>query len=157
VRAPLHIPPSVSLLKLLETFQSASVHLAVVTDEYGGIRGLVRPADILKAIAGELPELGSREHADATRREDGSWLLDGHLSIHEAERVFERNDLAHWDNYHTVAGFVLWHLGRLPVAGERMSWRDLHFEVVDMDGARIDKVLIARRAKSEAPESKASQ
>jgi putative hemolysin len=152
VRGPLHIPSSVSLLKLLELFQGASVHVAIVTDEYGGIRGLATPADILKAIAGELPEMGSREQAGAVQREDGSWLVDGHLSIHEAERYLERSDLAHGENYHTVAGFVLWHLGRLPVSGEKLSWRDLQFEVVDMDGTRIDKVMIFRRGKTEKQE-----
>jgi putative hemolysin len=145
VRPPLHIPPSVSLLRLLELFRESSVHLAVVTDEYGGIEGLVTPADILKAIAGELVDLGSRERAEAVRREDGSWLMDGQLAIHEAERLLERNDLAHGDDYYTIGGFVLWHLGRVPVAGETLTWRDLRIEVVDMDGPRIDKILVARR------------
>jgi putative hemolysin len=121
------------------------VHLAVVTNEYGGIEGLVTPADILKAIAGELPEMGSRDTAGAQQREDGSWLIDGHLPIYEAERVLGRKDLARGENYHTMAGFVLWHLGRLPVEGERMAWRDLSIEVVDMDGLVIDKLMVGKR------------
>jgi len=149
IRAPLHVPPSVSLLKLLDLFREASVHLAIVTGEYGEIRGLATPVDVLKAIAGELPELGSRERAEAVQREDGSWLIDGQLGIHEAGRRLGRNDLAHGEDYHTVAGFVLWHLGRLPVAGESLVWRDLRFEIVDMDGPRIDKVLICARTKVE--------
>ncbi len=145
VQPPLHVPEGISVLKLLETFRRSSVHLAVVTNEYGGIEGLVTPADILKAIAGELPEMGSRDTAGAQRREDGSWLIDGHLPIYEAERVLGRKDLARGENYHTMAGFVLWHLGRLPVEGERMAWRDLAIEVVDMDGLVIDKLLVGRR------------
>lgn len=145
VQPPLHVPEGISVLKLLETFRRSSVHLAVVTNEYGGIEGLVTPADILKAIAGELPELGSRDTAGAQVREDGSWLVDGHLPIYEAERVLGRKDLARGENYHTMAGFVLWHLGRLPQEGERMAWRDLSIEVVDMDGLVIDKLLIGRR------------
>ena len=145
VQAPLHVPESISVLKLLETFRRSSVHLAVVTSEYGGIEGLVTPADILKAIAGELPEMGSRDAAAALVREDGSWLIDGHLPVYEAERALGRKDLARGDNYHTMAGFVLWHLGRLPMQGEKMAWRDLSIEVVDMDGLVIDKLLIARR------------
>lgn len=145
LQAPLHVPESISILKLLDTFRRSSTHLAVVTSEYGGIEGLVTPADILKAIAGELPELGSRDTAAALVRDDGSWLIDGHLPIYEAERALDRKDLARGDNYHTMAGFVLWHLGRLPKQGEKMAWRDLSIEVVDMDGLVIDKLLITRR------------
>lgn len=145
VQPPLHVPEGISVLKLLETFRRSSVHLAVVTNEYGGIEGLVTPADILKAIAGELPEMGSRDTAGAQQREDGSWLIDGHLPIYEAERLLERKDLARGENYHTMAGFVLWHLGRLPVEGERMAWRDLAIEIVDMDGLVIDKLLVGKR------------
>jgi putative hemolysin len=146
VQPPLHVPESISIFKLLETFRRSSVHLGVVTNEYGGIEGLVTPADILKAIAGDLPEMGTRDAANALQREDGSWLIDGHLPIHEAERALGRRDLARDDNYNTMAGFVLWHLGRLPVAGEKMAWRDLTVEVVDMDGLVIDKLLVQRRA-----------
>jgi len=146
VQAPLHVPESISILKLLETFRRASVHLGVVTNEYGGIEGLVTPADILKAIAGELPELGSRDTAGAQQREDGSWLIDGHLAIHEAERVLGRKDLSRGDNYNTMAGFVLWHLGRMPVPGEKLAFRDLSIEVVDMDGLVIDKLLVQPRS-----------
>jgi putative hemolysin len=149
LRTPKHVPSTVSLLRLLELFQVSTTHLAIVTDEYGGIEGLVTPADILRAIAGGLSEMGSRERADAARRDDGSWLVDGHLSIHDAERLLERRDLLHDDDYHTVAGFVLWHLGHVPVPGEKLAWRDLRIEVMDMDGPRIDKVLIAARREPE--------
>jgi len=146
VQPPLHVPESISIFKLLETFRRSSVHLGVVTNEYGGIEGLVTPADILKAIAGDLPELGSRDAASVVTRDDGSWLIDGHLPIHEAERALGRRDLSRGDNYNTMAGFVLWHLGRLPVAGERLAWRDLSIEVVDMDGLVIDKLLVTPRS-----------
>jgi len=146
LQPPLHIPESISVFKLLETFRRSSVHLGVVTNEYGGIEGLVTPADILKAIAGDMPEMGSRDSAGAIQREDGSWLIDGHLAVHEAERALGRKDLSRGDSYHTMAGFVLWHLGRLPVAGEKLAWRDLSIEVVDMDGLVIDKLLLMPRA-----------
>lgn len=145
VQQPLHVPDSISIFKLLETFRRSSVHLGVVTNEYGGIEGLVTPADILKAIAGDLPELGTRDAATVVTRDDGSWLIDGHLPIHEAERALGRRDLSRGGNYNTMAGFVLWHLGRLPVAGERLAWRDLSIEVVDMDGLVIDKLLVTPR------------
>jgi putative hemolysin len=145
-RAPLHVPTAISLLRLLDIFRTSSVHLAIITDEYGGIHGLATPADILKAIAGELGDAGSRERAEIVRRDDDSWLIDGHLSIHELETHLDRRDLTRGDDYHTVAGFVLWHLGRLPVAGEKLRWRDLEIEIIDMDGPRIDKVVVAPRA-----------
>jgi putative hemolysin len=151
VRPPLYVPPTVSLLKLLELFRESSTHLAVVTDEYGGILGLATPMDILKAIAGELPDIGSREHAEAVKRDDGSWLIDGQLSILEVERLLGRNDLTHDEDYHTLAGFVLWRLGRLPVCGESLTWRDLRIEVIDMDGPRIDKLLVSLRAGATVP------
>lgn len=118
-------------------------HLAIVTEEYGDLLGVVTPVDILQAIAGELPDQGTRERAEANRRGDGSWLMDGQLSIYEAEILLSRNDLTQGDSYHTAAGFVLWHLGRLPAAGESLVWRGLKFEVKDIDGQRIDRVLIA--------------
>ncbi len=146
VQSPLHVPESISIFKLLETFRRSSVHLGVVTNEYGGIEGLVTPADILKAIAGDMPEMGSRDSAGAQQRDDGSWLIDGHLPIHEAERLLSRKDLARGENYNTMAGFVLWHLGRMPVTGEKLAWRDLSIEVIDMDGLVVDKLLVQPRA-----------
>jgi putative hemolysin len=146
VQPPLHIPEGISVLKLLETLRGSQVHLGVVTNEYGGIEGLVTPADILKAIAGELPSLGSRDNAGVVLREDGGWLVDGHLPIYEAERALGRKDLASGEEYHTMAGFVLYQLGRLPEQGEKLLWRDLSIEVIDMDGLVIDKLLVQKRS-----------
>jgi putative hemolysin len=141
LQPPLHIPDSLSVLQLLDQFQKSSTHLAIVTDEYGEIEGITTPIDILKAIAGELPELGSRERSEALLRSDGSWLVDGHLSIDELQQKLGRRDMAGRD-YHTVAGFVLARLGRIPKAGDTLTWRDLKVEIMDMDGVRIDKVLL---------------
>jgi putative hemolysin len=141
---PLHIPDSISVLQLLDQFQRSSTHLAVVTDEYGEIEGITTPIDILKAIAGELPELGSRERPEALQRADGSWLIDGHLPIEELQRRLNRRDMVGRD-YHTVAGFVLARLGRIPKAGDTLTWRDLKVEIVDMDGVRIDKILLSKK------------
>jgi len=141
LRPPLHIPDSLSVLQLLDQFQKSSTHLAIVTDEYGEIEGITTPIDILKAIAGELPELGSRERPEALLRADGTWLVDGHLSIEELQQKLARRDMVGRD-YHTVAGFVLARLGRIPKAGDTLTWRDLKVDIMDMDGVRIDKVLI---------------
>jgi putative hemolysin len=149
---PLHIPDSISVLQLLDQFQKSSTHLAVVTDEYGEIEGITTPIDILKAIAGELPELGSRERPEATQRENGSWLIDGHLPIEELQRRLNRRDMVGRD-YHTVAGFVLARLGRIPKAGDTLTWRDLKIEIMDMDGVRIDKILLSRNVpKAQEPD-----
>ncbi len=144
----LHVPDTLTVLQLLDEFRRSSVHLAVITDEYGGIEGVATPADILKTIAGELPELGSRERPEVIAREDGSWLVDGHLPIEELQRTLGRTDMAQHDDYHTVAGFVLARLGRVPRAGDTLTWRGVAVEVVDMDGARIDKLIIRAGPKS---------
>jgi len=141
---PLHIPDSISVLQLLDQFQRSSTHLAVVTDEYGEIEGITTPIDILKAIAGELPDLGSRERAEYVQREDGSWLVDGHMPIEELQQRLGRRDMGGRD-YHTVAGFVLARLGRIPKAGDTLTWRDLKIEIMDMDGVRIDKILLRKQ------------
>jgi putative hemolysin len=143
IEPPLHVPDSLTVLQLLDQFQKSPTHLAVVTDEYGAIEGVVTPADILRMIAGEWPDVGSRERAEAQRRDDGSWLVDGHLSVDDLQRELGRDDMAQPTEYHTVAGFALAKLGRVPRACDSFRWRDLRVEIVDMDGARIDKLLIA--------------
>ena len=145
IAQPLMVPETVSVLRLLDAFQRAPVHLAVVTDEYGDVRGIVTPIDILRAIAGGMPDIGSRERAEMVAREDGSWLVDGHLPARELAAALDMPELA-GDDYHTTAGCVLHRLGRIPRAGDRLTWRNLEVEVVDMDGPRIDKLIIKRRA-----------
>lgn len=141
--SPLHVPDTLSVMQLLDQFQRSSTHLAVITDEYGAIEGVATPIDILKAIAGELPDIGSRERPEVTVREDGSWLVDGHVPIDELQRAIGRRDMQ--GDYQTAAGFVLARLGRIPVTGDVLSWRGLRFEVVDMDGRRIDKIALSRK------------
>jgi len=145
IEPALHVPDRISIMQLLDQFQRSSSHLAIVTDEYGHIEGVATPIDILKAIAGELPDLGSRERPETLQREDGSWLVDAHLPIEELQRVLGRRDMATGD-YHTAAGFVLARLGRIPKSGDVLTWRDVRIEVVDMDGVRIDKLLFRKLA-----------
>lgn len=143
VEPALHVPKGISVLQLLNQFQESSNHLAVITGEYGDIQGIATPVDVLRAIAGELPDIGSRERAELQRREDGSWLVDGHVAVEELQNQLGRRDMAAAD-YHTAAGFVLARLRRIPKPGDTLTWRDLKFEVVDMDGRRIDKLLISK-------------
>ena len=131
------------VLRLLEMFRENPVHMAVVVDEYGVLEGIVTPTDILTAIAGELPEdVTDLEEETAVRRDDGSWLMDGMLGIHEAERLLERKDMRGDDDFETLAGFVLAKLGRIPQTGDQFEWDGLRVEIVDMDGRRIDRMLV---------------
>lgn len=142
--APLVVQETTSVLRLVELFREAAVHLAVVVDEHGSIEGIVTATDVLEAIAGEIPEQGDTDLPEAVKRSDDSWLLDGRLAIDEVERLLGRSDMRSGDDYTTVAGFVLAQLGRLPVTADAFEWKGLRFEVVDMDDRRIDKLLVQR-------------
>ncbi len=150
LRQPLIVHEATPVLRLLEMFRQSPVHVAVVVDEYGALEGIVTPTDILTAIAGELPEdMTDLEEAAAVRRDDGSWLMDGMLGIHEVERLLERKDMRGDEDFETLAGFVLARLARIPQTGDHFDWDGLRFEIVDMDGRRIDRVLVAPVATAE--------
>ena len=143
-RTPLIVHESTRILRLLDLFRESKMHFAVIVDEHGSIEGVVTPSDILTAITGELPESAREEPAEAIARDDSSWLVDGSMSIDDVERLLERGNMRSGDDYTTLAGFVLAQLGHLPTTGESFRWRGMRFEVVDMDGRRIDKLLIQR-------------
>jgi putative hemolysin len=145
VRAPLVVHESTRILRLLELFRESKVHFAVIVDEHGSIEGVVTPVDILTAIAGELPESASEEAPEAVMRDDQSWLMDGRMPIDDVERLLGAGNMRSGDDYTTLAGFVLAQLGHLPATGEHFRWRGLRVEVVDMDGRRIDKLLVHRQ------------
>ncbi len=146
VRAPLIVHESTRILRLLELFRESKVHFAVIVDEHGSIEGVVTPVDILTAIAGELPEAANEEQPEAVARDDQSWLIDGRMPIDDVERLLGGGNMRSGDDYTTLAGFVLAQLGHLPATGESFRWRGLRFEIVDMDGRRIDKLLVQRLA-----------
>jgi putative hemolysin len=146
--APLIVHESTRILRLLELFRESKMHFAVIVDEHGSIEGVVTPSDILTAIAGELPEAANEEPAEAVARDDSSWLVDGGMSIDDVERLLKGGNMRSGDDYTTLAGFVLAQLGHLPTTGESFRWRGLRFEVVDMDGRRIDKLLVQRLAQA---------
>ena len=138
------MPESTRGLKILELFKQTGIHLALVVDEYGVVQGLVTLNDILIEIVGDVPSAGELEDPQAVQREDGSWLLDGMLPVDEFFKIFDINELA-FDNrgsYQTLGGFVITHLGRIPSATDHFEWEHLRFEVMDMDGNRVDKVLV---------------
>lgn len=139
---PLVVHDGTPILKLLDLMKSSGHHLALVVDEYGSIEGLVTLTDILEIIAGDLPEAGDVVETAAIRREDGSWLVEGWMPVDEFEETVGMRGLRDAGDFHTVAGLVLHRLGHVPQAGEAFEWNGIRFEVVDMDGRRIDKVLV---------------
>ncbi len=144
-RDPVYIHEGTAILKLLESFRASTVHMAVVLDEHGAVQGIVTPTDILVAIAGDLPERED-DMPSAVKRPDGSWLLDGQMPVHEVERALQVRGLSAFEHeFTTLAGFVLYELGHIPVPGETFDWHNWRFEVVDLDGRRIDKVLATAR------------
>lgn len=138
------VPEGTSVVRLVEMLRRDPAPLALVLDEYGAVEGLVTPADLLSAIAGELTSIGTEDGADAVRRADGSWLIDGRVEIHRLERLLGRRDLTRSSRYQTLAGLVLWELGRMPRVGDAFTRGDLRFEVVDLDRRRVDRVLVAQ-------------
>ena len=124
--------------------------LLEAADEYGAVEGLVTTNDILEAIVGDIAPAGADDGEEAVRREDGSWLLDGSLPVEEFRDIFPVGKFPGEERggYHTLAGFVMSHLGRVPRVADHFEWQGLRFEVVDMDGQRIDKVLVAPSGES---------
>jgi putative hemolysin len=142
---PLFIHKSTPALDVLESLRSTGVELAVIIDEYGGVVGLVSMNDILEAIVGEVFTPHGDYEAQAILREDGSWLFDGMIQIDELKDHLDIDELPNEDeaNYETLSGLMMAQLGRVPVSGDHFEWEKLRFEVVDMDGRRVDKVMIA--------------
>jgi putative hemolysin len=155
LRPALFIPESMSALEVLERFKQTHSHAALVIDEHGGFQGLVTTSDILEAIVGDIPARGDSHEADVIRREDGSWLVDGTVLADELKELLDLDRLPFEEEhlYETLGGLVMAFLGRVPRSGESFEWEGFRFEVVDMDGHRVDKVLI-RPPAAEPPASR---
>jgi putative hemolysin len=150
----LFVPEGLPVLKLVEIFKSERLHVAVVVDEHGTTEGLITLTDVLESIAGELPEFGEENELTIFLREDGSWLVDGAVPIDEFEARTGLKGMCQEDGVYTMAGFVMHHIGRVPEAGVHFHHRNARFEVLDMDGRRIDKILVQLGEKSESPPKK---
>lgn len=149
---PQFVPESTPALKVLEMFRSSRVHIAMVIDEFGGLMGLVTIIDILEAIVGDIPVTGETGEPEAVQRKDGSWLLDGMLPVDEFKDIFRISSLPDEGkgHYQTLGGFVMTYLGRIPSAGDQFEWGGLRFEILDMDGFRVDKVLVVPSDEAES-------
>lgn len=143
LRPPLFVPETISILRLLEVLKQKQTYIALVIDEYGAIQGLVTHNDILEGIVGDIHSAGEPAEPWATQREDGSWLLDGMLHIDKLKEIFDFEELPDEEegNYQSVGGFVISQLRSIPQVGEYFEWGNVRFEVVDMDGHRVDSVL----------------
>lgn len=138
------VPENMLALKVLERFKEKHAHVAFVIDEHGDFQGMVTTNDILEAIVGDIPMPDDTLEDDIIRREDGSWLVDGKVLSDELKELLEVDRLPFEEEhrYQTLGGLVMAVLGRIPTSGENFDWSGFHFEVVDMDGHRVDKVLI---------------
>lgn len=144
IEPALFVPESAPALSVLDEFKTSGARVALITDEYGSIQGLVTIHDIMEAIVGGIPSAGHPPEGLAIHREDGSWLLDGMLPIDEFHDLIDAGPLPGEGRgyYQTLGGFVMMYLERTPRTGDRFVWDNLRFEVLDMDGYRVDKVLV---------------
>jgi putative hemolysin len=144
MQPPLFIPDSMSAFEVLERLRQTRTHIALIIDEYGGLEGIVTLADFVEAIIGEVPDVGESNDPEVVERADGTFLLDGMMPIDRFQQQFEVKELPHESEgyYQTVGGFVMSTLGRVPAAGDLFRWQHVQLEVVDMDGRRVDKVLL---------------
>lgn len=144
LREPLVVHEGMNALQVLEQLRRHPIPMAVVMDEYGGVEGIVTAADILASIAGELADTADAEAPEVVRESEGVWLLDGSLPLEEVREALNCEELPRGDGYHTLAGLVLNQLGEIPCGGERFALAGHQFEVVSMDGRRIEQVRVSR-------------
>jgi putative hemolysin len=143
VRTPLFLPDTVTVLRALEVFKSTGEALALVVDEYGDLEGLLTLHDIMQALVGELPDSGGPDPR-VVRREDGSWLFDGMIALDEVKQALRISHLPGEDaDFHTLGGYLMAQLNRVPMVADRVLVGGFRFEIVEMDGRRVDRVLVA--------------
>lgn len=143
----LFVPQTMTLMKAVEQFKRVHLPAALVVDEFGDVEGLVSWSDVVSAIVGELPTGEAGTEPDVVRREDGSWLLDGGLDLDALTRTLEDDSVvgdADRQHYYTLGGLAMWALGRVPKTGDVFERGGFRFEIVDVDGNRVDRVLASR-------------
>jgi len=153
VRQPLFFPGNMQAVKAFEQFRETGIHHALVLDEYGGVEGFVTLYDVLESIVGDIPLDEYDKDQDVVRRSDGTWLVDGLIPIDELKEIMNVDELPEEDKagFQTLSGFVMNQLGRIPKTGSVFEWDHWRFEVVDMDGHRVDRVLVTDLLTKENP------
>ncbi|MBY0411151.1 MAG: CBS domain-containing protein, partial [Burkholderiaceae bacterium] len=145
LQTALYVPETITGMELLDNFRLSDVHMAFVIDEYGEVQGIVTLQDLIEAITGEF-QPRDPETSWALQREDGSWLLDGHIPVPELKDRLNLITVPEEERgrYHTLSGMIMLLTGRLPKVTDTVQWEDWKLEVVDMDGKTIDKILATR-------------
>jgi len=159
VQEVLFVPETVSAMVLLELFKKNRAELALIVDEYGDIQGMVTLSDVMSALVGDVTVIGEENDPDAVQRQDGSWLLDGGVDLDRFRDLMNtdvRFPSEETGAYHTLAGFVLYQFGYIPKTSEFFDWGPYRIEVVDMDGNRIDRILVARQSEPEPAPAQAT-
>jgi putative hemolysin len=151
LQTPVYIPETALASKALDLFKYGTAETMLVVDEFGSTQGLLTIYDILEEIVGDIDN-----QPQATQRQDGSWLLDGMLSVEDFKEIFNIRHLPDEDEYETLGGFIMLQLGRVPQAADRFDWNGLTFEVMDMDDKRVDKALVTIKP-VKPPESPAAE
>ena len=143
MKPALFVPENNTPYQLLEKFKVTKIHTCYIVDEYGSLLGLITLNDILEAIVGDIPQADIQDYEIVTR-EDGSFLVDGQIPFYDFLSKFEKTDYIDEDehDFDTLAGFILHELERIPHTGDLLDWKEFHFEIVDMDSHRIDKILV---------------
>ncbi len=145
VRTVNYFPETMNAYSALEKFKESKIHQGLVVDEYGSLVGIVTINDVFDALVGDISEHDGQISYEMFEREDGSWLIDGQYAWDDFLKEFDMDDDGHVsEGFHTISGFILHELGHLPTTGEITKWNGFVFEIIDMDGMRIDKILINR-------------
>jgi len=140
-KSPVYLIEHTSAYKALENFKKSKVHYAFVTDEYGVFQGIITLNDILEALVGDASDFDEDEY-QLIAREDGTWLVDGLYSLHDFLTYFDMDELTNDYEVTTVSGLIMTEMGKIPTTGEKLIWNKLELEIIDMDGVKIDKVLV---------------
>jgi putative hemolysin len=142
-RPPLYLPNTVSVLRVLDMFKSSGEPMALIVDEYGDLEGLVTPSDILEALVGDIPGESDTDQR-VVKREDGTWLIDGMVGLDELKQVLNLSHLTgETAEFHTLGGYLMARLNRVPMIADRITAEGYQFEIVEMDGRRVDRVMVA--------------
>jgi putative hemolysin len=157
LQPPVFVPETLTGMELLEQFRGSTTQMVFVVDEYGEVQGVITLRDVLEAITGEFTT-PTADDAWAVQREDGSWLIDGLIPTPELKDRLDLKELPDEDRgrYNTLAGMTMLLLGRLPQTADVVEWGGWRFEVIDMDGKRVDKLLVTRQHETETPRAAAA-